>query len=136
MCSNEHSLYKCKNFSNLSVPKRKEFVKTNKLCENCLWNHVGKCNSKFKCQMCNLLHKMLLCEIKKWRNIGSNSFTSTNSHLSESIDTNKNVSLLSNRKKNKCVLLNTAMIFVEDSEQGKKKSNYNVCVIVLVVKIY
>ena len=64
MFSNEHPLFKCKDFSNLYVPKRKEFVKKNKFCENCLRKQLGKCNSKLKCQMCDLLHNTFLCELK------------------------------------------------------------------------
>ena len=65
LCSYEQPLFKCKNFSNLSVLERKEFVERNKLCENCLRKHLCKCNSKFKCQMCcYLLHNTLLCGIK------------------------------------------------------------------------
>ncbi|GFV88159.1 DUF1758 domain-containing protein [Trichonephila clavipes] len=94
LCRKSHPLYKCIAFQNMSVECRKKFVSNNKLCINCLRLHSGACMSKYKCTVsgCKGLHNSLL-------------------HDSAELCS---VSVLTYG--NKCVLLNTFMIFVKSDD--------------------
>lgn len=53
MCNQNHKLFKCPVFLDLSSQKRIEFVQKHKLCQICLVSHAQKCRYKFKCTICN-----------------------------------------------------------------------------------
>lgn len=55
-----HKLYNCRKFKTLSVNNRISFVDKNKICRMCLNSHIGKCKSKFRCQVCHKEHNSLL----------------------------------------------------------------------------
>lgn len=61
-CSQEHQLFQCPTFANLSVERRRELVSQHDLCWNCFRpNHQAKvCRSKFSCRTCHAKHHTLL----------------------------------------------------------------------------
>ncbi|GFU11517.1 DUF1758 domain-containing protein [Trichonephila clavipes] len=120
LCRNSHPLYKCIAFQNMSVECRKKFVSNNKLCINCLRLHSGACMSKYKCTVsgCKGLHHSLLhdsdelCSAVKNHTVGE-----------KGIETNSNPTRFEGQPEvavltygNKCVLLNTFMIFVKSAD--------------------
>ena len=55
----QHQLYRCQRFRNLSVPERINIVKSAKLCFNCMRQHRGLCTLS-NCTLCNKRHNTLL----------------------------------------------------------------------------
>ena len=66
LCKNNHRLMNCPSFKNRSISERRQFVKENKLCFNCLSKtHIVKdCKSSCICREknCDKKHHMLLYE--------------------------------------------------------------------------
>ncbi|XP_044592031.1 uncharacterized protein LOC123270156 [Cotesia glomerata] len=58
-CKHLHPLYKCYTFNALTVGERIKFVKSNKLCNNCLRVHKGTCTSS-RCRICKKFHHTIL----------------------------------------------------------------------------
>ncbi|GFU11385.1 DUF1758 domain-containing protein [Trichonephila clavipes] len=120
LCQNSHPLYKCIAFQNMSVECRKKFVSNNKLCINCLRLHSGACMSKCKCTVsgCKGLHNSLLhdsaelCSAVKNHTVGERGIES-NSNPTR-FEGQPEVAVLTYG--NKCVLLNTFMIFVKSAD--------------------
>ncbi|GFS51459.1 DUF1758 domain-containing protein [Trichonephila clavipes] len=104
----------------MSVECRKKFVSNNKLCINCLRLHSGACMSKYRCTVsgCKGLHKSLLhdsaelCSAVKNHTVGESGIeTISNPTWFEG---QPEVAVLTYG--NKCVLLNTFMIFVKSAD--------------------
>ncbi|GFY14601.1 DUF1758 domain-containing protein [Trichonephila clavipes] len=120
LCRNSHPLYKCIAFQNMSVECRKKFVTNNKLCINCLRLHYDACMSKYKCTVsgCKGLHNSLLhdsaelCSAVKNHTVGERGIES-NSNPTR-FEGQPEVAVLTYG--NKCVLLNTFMIFVKSAD--------------------
>ncbi|KAF0755997.1 Integrase catalytic domain-containing protein [Aphis craccivora] len=57
----EHFLYHCSEFKTYSVPRRREYVRTNKLCFSCLssTHMVDNCKSKYLCGKCQHCYTLL-----------------------------------------------------------------------------
>ncbi|GFU84376.1 DUF1758 domain-containing protein [Trichonephila clavipes] len=117
LCRNSHPLYKCIAFQNMSVECRKKFVTNNKLCINCLRLHYGACMSKYKCTVsgCKGLHNSLLHDSDELCSAVKN-----HTRGERGIETNSNPTPFEGQPEvavltygNKCVLLNTFMIFVK-----------------------
>ena len=64
MCSEQHYPYNCKVFESYSLAQRKDHVKKNNLCTNCLKprHTAAECQSTFRCKYCNKNHSSLLHE--------------------------------------------------------------------------
>ncbi|XP_071653732.1 uncharacterized protein, partial [Temnothorax longispinosus] len=61
LCNGEHSLMGCPDFKAKPASERKTVAETNKLCFNCLGNHlVTKCQSTRNCMTCNSRHHTML----------------------------------------------------------------------------
>lgn len=61
-CRGEHSIYYCKDFLSLTIPKRIAEIRKNKICANCLRSTThtsNKCTSG-NCKVCKLKHNTLL----------------------------------------------------------------------------
>ncbi|XP_044583482.1 uncharacterized protein LOC123264315 [Cotesia glomerata] len=58
-CKHLHPLYKCYTFNALTVGERIKFVKSSKLCNNCLRVHKGTCTSS-RCRVCKKFHHTTL----------------------------------------------------------------------------
>ncbi|XP_039746104.1 uncharacterized protein LOC120623888 [Pararge aegeria] len=61
-CDECHKIYNCKKFSQLSVDARREFVRSNSLCFNCLSNFHSafSCRLSARCRLCHKKHHSLL----------------------------------------------------------------------------
>lgn len=60
-CNENHPLFKCPVFNNMSVNDRVELVKLNNLCYLCFMKHrVVDCKSKFSCLICRKKHHVML----------------------------------------------------------------------------
>ncbi|GFY27117.1 DUF1758 domain-containing protein [Trichonephila clavipes] len=120
LCRNSHPLYKCIAFQNMSVECRKKFVTNNKLCINCLRLHYGACMSKYKCTVsgCKGLHNSLLHDSAELSSAVKNHTVGE-----RGIESNSNTTRFEGQPEvavltygNKCVLLNTFMIFVKSAD--------------------
>lgn len=62
-CKQMHPLYQCSIFKGWLVPSRRDFVKNNNLCFNCLskTHSVLECSSRRCCGFCSRRHHSLLC---------------------------------------------------------------------------
>ncbi|XP_053685671.1 uncharacterized protein LOC128735203 [Sabethes cyaneus] len=62
VCHQQHPLYKCPKFNELSVLERQEIVNSKRLCHNCLKSsHFARqCMSNSVCKRCNRKHHTLL----------------------------------------------------------------------------
>ena len=62
MCGGQHFLVRCDRFKALKVIDRLSFIKTKRLCINCLSNKhfANECTSKFKCRVCSGKHHTFL----------------------------------------------------------------------------
>ncbi|GFT68028.1 uncharacterized protein NPIL_385781 [Nephila pilipes] len=105
----------------MSVEYRKKFVSNNKLCTNCLRFHCGACMSKYRCTIngCKGLHNSPLHEsnqiptaVKKL-SVEEEREKENNSNTA-GFDGQAEVSVLTFG--NKCVLLNTFVVFVKTAE--------------------
>ncbi|GFV67154.1 DUF1758 domain-containing protein [Trichonephila clavipes] len=120
LCRNSHPLYKCIAFQNMSVECRKKFISNNKLCINCLRLHSGACMSKYKCTVsgCKGLHHSLLhdsdelCSAVKNHTVGERGIETKSNTIR--FECQPEVAVLTYG--NKCVLLNTFMIFVKSAD--------------------
>lgn len=59
-CNDDHYISKCQKFTQKSVTERINFIKSKKLCINCLSAHKDECRSKFSCRSCKKKHHSLL----------------------------------------------------------------------------
>lgn len=61
-CSQNHYICHCKDFAQLEIPKRQEFVKANGICFNCLvkGHSVFRCRQSTYCKKCGKRHHTLL----------------------------------------------------------------------------
>ncbi|GFX78363.1 integrase catalytic domain-containing protein [Trichonephila clavipes] len=104
----------------MSVECRKKFVTNNKLCINCLRLHYGACMSKYKCTVsgCKGLHNSLLhdsaelCSAVKNQTVGERGIETISN--TTRFEGQPEVAVLTYG--NKCVLLNTFMIFVKSAD--------------------
>lgn len=73
VCSNAHPLHQCPSFKGWHMASRRDFVKNNNLCFNCMFrsHSVTDCKAKNSCQTCNKRHHTLLHPVE------SNDFSST-----------------------------------------------------------
>lgn len=63
LCSDNHHIFNCKKFSEMTVKDRQDFVKTKRLCFNCFspTHVVSRCRRKYtRCKRCGKLHHSLL----------------------------------------------------------------------------
>lgn len=58
--SKRHPLFLCKQFKQLSIPKRIELIKGAKLCYNCIRSHLGEACKHTACTICGKKHNTLL----------------------------------------------------------------------------
>ncbi|XP_044596707.1 uncharacterized protein LOC123273371 [Cotesia glomerata] len=86
-CKLAHPLYKCPQFNSLTVDQRVKFVKTSRLCPNCLREHKGPCNSTH-CKRCRKFHHTMLHYERSsnpYSNQNKNAKTNTNTTESTAV---------------------------------------------------
>lgn len=112
-----HNLILCKRFLSLSPQQRFSIVKSNNQCINCFRNHpTSTCTVLMRCKQCNLRHHTLLhfdnepqsAEVPPIQFKGSNESLSSESHTA----------LLSACSSKTTVLLATALIRVQTSDNN------------------
>ena len=88
-CSEAHYAYACRLFREKSVAQRKEYVRTQSLCSNCLkpGHSQADCRSRYSCQLCEGSHNTLLHTPEQGSSnpppaSGTVNFTSSNSSTS------------------------------------------------------
>lgn len=61
-CAQNHYICHCKDFAQLDVPQRQDFIKKNGICFNCLvkGHSVNTCRQSTTCRKCNRRHHTLL----------------------------------------------------------------------------
>lgn len=69
VCKQDHPLHRCPKFTGMQPANRMEFVRTNRLCINCLYqgHFPSKCRSQSKCRTCHAQHNSLLHEVPNLR---------------------------------------------------------------------
>ena len=62
LCSNNHHVFHCKQFLDMSVQQRRDHTQSSSLCFNCLrTGHAARdCSSSFRCRVCKKTHNTLL----------------------------------------------------------------------------
>ncbi|XP_058827602.1 uncharacterized protein LOC131687527 [Topomyia yanbarensis] len=62
LCNQSHLLMRCQRFNRLSPSERQQFVKSKRLCHNCMkGDHIARnCPSNFNCRKCSRRHHTLL----------------------------------------------------------------------------
>ncbi|CAG9105751.1 unnamed protein product [Plutella xylostella] len=121
-CSDAHKIANCKSFGKEDVEARREFVRSSKLCFNCLApNHtVYLCRVITRCRVCHKKHHSLLhtqkCPVRLSGNKVEEGVTTFNSPTVPG-ESNKVVSCSTNMQSE--VLLATALVQVESSAGNK-----------------
>lgn len=85
-CSQSHIVFKCPMFCNLSPEQRKEFVKSKKVCFNCLSNlhMINKCTSSKTCRKCGKRHHTYIhVDTKSFNDIKPKSDKSSNVSIAD-----------------------------------------------------
>ncbi|XP_072152708.1 uncharacterized protein [Bemisia tabaci] len=110
--SNNHSIYKCYKFSDLSAEKRREFIKSAGNCFNCLGtsHSVAQCGSKVTCHTCKDRHHTLLHRPSSNDKQGDSTLTTNSSGPPKSAHT-----CASQHNTTQIVLLGTALVLCRDS---------------------
>ncbi|GBO05840.1 hypothetical protein AVEN_120845-1 [Araneus ventricosus] len=124
LCKNYHALSRCIVFQNMSIESRKNFVRNNKLCINCLRLHSGACMSKHRCSVsgCRELHNSLLHQPDEIRtasqvlNSGEGEEAKSNPSTAEG-QTEVSVLMFAN----KSVVLNTLFIYAKTADGCRVK---------------
>ncbi|XP_028166029.1 uncharacterized protein LOC114356863 [Ostrinia furnacalis] len=61
ICNEDHVLYMCTKFRELTNQEKRKAISQLNICKNCLINHNGRdCNSQKTCRICNEKHNTLL----------------------------------------------------------------------------
>ncbi|XP_051166519.1 uncharacterized protein LOC127284864 [Leptopilina boulardi] len=123
ICRQDHRIYSCSVFRNLSIDDRREKVKALELCFNCLGvKHTAReCKSNKGCRICNSSHHSLLHKEKDSTVKATNSYHIGKINETQCI-TNANheetptmsVNMFSNKNTNEKIL-STAVIYVKDN---------------------
>ncbi|KAG8182638.1 hypothetical protein JTE90_018474 [Oedothorax gibbosus] len=135
LCQMKYSIYQCSKFKEMKLEDRFEFCKLNKICMKCLSHNYDKngCQSKDACKVCSranhhtLLHKYSTYTKPSNNNSMSVDTTSRTQYeqqtfVSDSQNIDHTGSLaeghhsFSSQSEEKCVLINTAMVYVLNSE--------------------
>jgi hypothetical protein len=93
-------MWRCPEYTRLTVKERLVFVRRDKRCANCLSKHEGiQCPSRYICFRCNIKHNSTLCPLNErnrggvFANIHAYNNETFNNELEEEQDDNLNVSL-------------------------------------------
>lgn len=117
-----HTIYKCNKFKDMSVSDRYEAVKNLKLCFNCLHHShtLANCKSKVSCSICNrkshhsLLHKSNAAN----PHLQTGGTEEQAPHIE--LEKGQMNSVLFSQGNSKYVLINTAIVYIRDSN-GRKR---------------
>ncbi|XP_047519227.1 uncharacterized protein LOC125059071 [Pieris napi] len=127
MCNENHRVYKCDQFKNLSIEAREAEVSKRKLCSNCLrpGHSISNCRLS-SCRACNKKHNSLLChnnnsvnkvlQNESNLNLQTNEVKQNTNHEKQNLNTVASTSTvlttLTSYSSNSEVLLGTAVVEV------------------------
>lgn len=114
LCNGDHFLYSCQQFKSLVINERRELVRANKLCFNCLKDkHFSKDCKSGSCKICSLKHNTLL-------HIGGHMSESVNNLPSSDLqEVPSSISINSSTENaHQTTLLPTAIIMVRDKNNS------------------
>ncbi|CAF4751000.1 unnamed protein product [Pieris macdunnoughi] len=127
MCNENHRVYKCDQFKNLSIEAREAEVSKRKLCSNCLRPGHSTSNCRLSsCRACNKKHNSLLChnnnsvnkvlQNESNLNLQTNEVKQNTNHEKQNLNTVASTSTvlttLTSYSSNSEVLLGTAVVEV------------------------
>ncbi|CAH0558604.1 unnamed protein product [Brassicogethes aeneus] len=111
MCQQTHAIVRCPKFLSMNVAERNEFVKSQKLCYNCLGHSSEEtCYSKWSCRTCNKQHHTYLHTEKQPQKYVNKSFGSKQD--SQTKITNYQTTT-NKHQEERAVLLATALVRVK-----------------------
>jgi hypothetical protein len=117
-----HNIYKCSKFEKMNFEERLKIVRRNKLCLNCLHgsHFQSNCKSKIKCGLCQQNHNTLL---HRSREIIAPTQIQDESKAKDSdvgsVAATTASSVLFTPGNSKLVLINTAVVYLRDSQGNK-----------------
>lgn len=106
VCGNQHGIFYCKKFLEMSTANKKQCMHKYNLCQNCLYDHYGnECFSTKRCRECDGCHNTILHDMYKQTSSQQENSTrsnqrNSNSHVAQQDETPE-------------ILLSTAMIKVQ-----------------------
>ena len=110
VCQEDHGIYFCKQFEEMTPTLKRSTIEKSNLCSNCLYNHTGKgCNSNKRCRLCNGYHNTLLHDAFSKQ-------TNTYNRTSVASPQRPSASHVAQQQEDTEVLLATAMIKVQGSD--------------------
>ncbi|XP_034951554.1 uncharacterized protein [Chelonus insularis] len=87
-CSKPHPLTKCSQYASKTIKQRQEFIKSKKLCYNCLKYHFrSNCNSSHRCLKCGRKHHTSLHQFQDFNSSNKQVQSSTLVNQSNSTHT-------------------------------------------------
>lgn len=112
-CTEDHWIYFCPEFHNMSICERQRYVVENALCTNCLNNNhtYDECKSRYSCRICQEKHNTLL-HVNQISVISNVDQSNTSSNPFE---TNASAEFSHNTFTTKGALLATALVSVKSS---------------------
>lgn len=119
-CNGEHSIFRCKDFLSLSIPRRNSEIRSKRLCINCLrsTSHTAsKCTSG-QCKTCNAKHNTLLHAANGLE--ARDYDTADKKQAATTEPPSAVVSHTSNVSSSNHVLLSTAIVNIHDSKEKSK----------------
>ncbi|XP_067205334.1 uncharacterized protein [Linepithema humile] len=114
LCSSNHYIANCPQYSSKTVEQRLAIITKNKLCYNCLGNHrVSACRVTKRCQKCGHKHHTSIHQ-KNNANYAASSYTKSKDSPAKEVSSNETHVLhsIKNNSINSCALLATAQIVV------------------------
>ncbi|XP_024888613.1 uncharacterized protein LOC112465335 [Temnothorax curvispinosus] len=115
-CNGEHSIYRCKNFLALPIPRRIAEVRKRKLCGNCLrsTSHAANQCASGTCKTCAAKHNSLLhlSSSSEPRDLSSNKKNEVDKSKTSSVT----VTHASNLSNDNHIMLSTAVASVNNSQ--------------------
>ena len=87
MCNDNHYSFSCSTFIDMTVAQRKEHVRANSLCQNCLkpGHSLTDCRSEYRCRLCKGNHNSLIHQDSNNTNTQTVSGTANVANASPSI---------------------------------------------------
>lgn len=119
ICKQDHRIYSCPTFRNLTIDDRRGKVKALELCFNCLGvKHTARdCKSTKGCKICNSSHHSLLHQENKSVNsyhVGKINETQSVANVTSNEIMEISVNLFSNKESNEKIL-STVVMYVRDN---------------------
>ncbi|KAL0820903.1 hypothetical protein ABMA28_005563 [Loxostege sticticalis] len=91
LCNNEHGIYNCRPFLQMTNEKKLMTINRLGICVNCLFSHNGKqCNSSKTCRKCSGKHNTLIHEALEQSKTKSDATATSSKNVTSSSHTSQN----------------------------------------------